>query len=281
MVPGGVIKCVGVKVPRRRRNAAVAKKRSSLGLAAVLALNLLPSIACAAKPDKGVGINLHDVVYWAPVLVFNDLFKQTSQWIPQKRGSDEWNTGRPMDLDPDGWPRRLIGDQILTTLINPSVQYPNGFYRLSYEGKGKVVVDGDAEIVKTYPDGARLRVSTAGGLFIKVLQVDPSDPVRKISLRLAETNGAAMETFNPEYRRYLQGFNVLRYMGWANTNDNKISNWAERSRPEHGTQERHGGVALEYMIDFANYVGASPWFTIPTAADDNYVREMAKLIKER
>ncbi|MFN0217321.1 MAG: hypothetical protein ACKVP4_00750, partial [Hyphomicrobium sp.] len=42
-----------------------------------------------------------------------------------------------------------------------------------------------------------------------------------------------------------------------------------------------GGVALEYMIDFANYVGASPWFTIPTAADDNYVREMAKLIKER
>ena len=33
------------------------------------------------------------------------------------------------------------------------------------------------------------------------------------------------------------------------------------------------------MIDLSNQIGASPWFNMPHAADDNYVVEFAKLVE--
>jgi hypothetical protein len=50
-------------------------------------------------------------------------------------------------------------------------------------------------------------------------------------------------------------------------------NWADRRHLADDTQT--GGVALEHMIQLANVVGASPWFCMPYAASDDYVRNFA------
>jgi len=56
--------------------------------------------------------------------------------------------------------------------------------------------------------------------------------------------------------------------------------WENRIRPVYTKQGSNKGVAFEYMIQLANQVNADPWISIPTAASDNFVEQLAKLIKK-
>ena len=51
--------------------------------------------------------------------------------------------------------------------------------------------------------------------------------------------------------------------------------------PQHQTQSRDEGVSLEYMVELSNVLEADMWYCIPHAADDDYVRKAAELIKEK
>ncbi len=56
--------------------------------------------------------------------------------------------------------------------------------------------------------------------------------------------------------------------------------WKNRTRPVYTKQGTNKGVAFEYMIQLANQLNVDPWISIPTAATDNYVEQLAKLIKK-
>jgi Jacalin-like lectin domain len=55
--------------------------------------------------------------------------------------------------------------------------------------------------------------------------------------------------------------------------------WSQRTKPNAQDQQSDSGVAYEYMIALANTLNADPWITIPTAANDDFVRRLALLIK--
>ncbi|MBU2570395.1 MAG: hypothetical protein KJ725_10265 [Gammaproteobacteria bacterium] len=56
--------------------------------------------------------------------------------------------------------------------------------------------------------------------------------------------------------------------------------WADRAPPTTLGQGSAKGVAFEYMIKLANTLDVDPWLTIPTAADDKFVEELALLLKK-
>lgn len=58
-------------------------------------------------------------------------------------------------------------------------------------------------------------------------------------------------------------------------------NWSQRAKPDTLTQASSAGVAFETMIQLANTLDAAPWISIPTAADDDFVRNLAMLIKQQ
>ena len=70
-------------------------------------------------------------------------------------------------------------------------------------------------------------------------------------------------------------------MEWGHTNiANLPRNWSERPRPSHRSfAHNKGGVPPEHMVLLANMVGASPWFSIPHTADEDYQRQFAALVK--
>ena len=68
-------------------------------------------------------------------------------------------------------------------------------------------------------------------------------------------------------------------MDWGRTNGSELEHWADRPTPE--LSQGIKGVALELMIELANRSGTDAWFCVPHKADDQYVTEMAKLIKAR
>jgi hypothetical protein len=103
--------------------------------------------------------------------------------------------------------------------------------------------------------------------------------------------------FTNSYISFLQSLHptVLRFMDWAQTNSNPVMTWAGRSMPSNATQTEFAtlynyngtvdgngyltGVCWEYAIMLANAVHADMWINIPAQANDNYVDQLASLIK--
>lgn len=243
---------------------------------------MLSAAVHAAAPDKGLGINLHSIHYWSPALPFADVFKQAGGWIPQREGSQAWNTGESLDLDENGWVRYLTPGQQAATVVMTGARYPAGRYLVSYDGQGEIFLGLDARFSGKRGKDLWVDVQPKNSVILKVMKTNPADPLRNIRMYAPGLDPAhCTSTFNPVYLDYLEGFKVIRFMDWSNANQNDVVDWAERTRPEQASQDRKPGAALEYMIQFAAEANASPWFTVPHAASDDYVREMAQLIKAR
>jgi hypothetical protein len=127
------------------------------------------------------------------------------------------------------------------------------------------------------------------------------DHIRNIRVLPIEDEKAdlAKNPFLPEFLEFVRPFHSLRFMDWAVTNASLEEEWAERKRPgfytmvgEGGDPEStwgpppsafkklfSGGVALEIILQAANISGIDPWLCVPHRASDEYIREMARLVK--
>ena len=77
----------------------------------------------------------------------------------------------------------------------------------------------------------------------------------------------------------LPPFSVLRTMDFTDTNNNPQVNWSDRSHATDATQGTANGVAWEYVIDLANATNKDIWINIPEGATDDYVKQLATLLK--
>jgi hypothetical protein len=99
--------------------------------------------------------------------------------------------------------------------------------------------------------------------------------------------------FGDEFIKSLKPFAALRFMDWLETNHNPgfygdpghhALNWADRHLPTDATQSNYGnkyGVAWEYVIELANQTHKDIWINIPVAATDDYVKQLAQLLKDK
>ncbi|NWG87693.1 MAG: hypothetical protein HXY26_09355 [Hydrogenophilaceae bacterium] len=239
-------------------------------------------MADAAEPDKGLGVNLHGVSYWSPTQPFVDVFRQSGAWVPQREGSQVWDTREPLDIDEHGWLRSLTPGQQAATVVMSGGTYPVGTYTVTYDGQGDLSFNMDARIAGRHGNDLLVEVQPKYRVIMKVLRTDPRDPIRNVRMYMPGFDPSRHQvTFNPRYLGYLKGFKVVRFVDWAKANTNNDIKWSDRTRPMHASQDRNNGVALEYMIQMAESMDANPWFTVPHAASDDYVIEMAKLIKRQ
>jgi hypothetical protein len=85
--------------------------------------------------------------------------------------------------------------------------------------------------------------------------------------------------FSPKYVALLKELhpNTLRLMQFTGTQNSQVSTWAQRSKPTDALQNK--GVAWEHAIQLANAVGSNVWVNVPGRANDDYVRQLATLLK--
>jgi hypothetical protein len=97
-------------------------------------------------------------------------------------------------------------------------------------------------------------------------------------------------TFTDKYVNLIKttGPSVLRFMDWVKTNGKQDVNWADRPKTTDATQARAivpgdlqplKGIAWEYVVEFANLVGKDVWINIPEHASDDYVAQLAALLR--
>ncbi len=247
----------------------------------------LVSIATPASTGKplAAGMNLSPINDWNREWPFVDVFKHSRAWLSQDRERMRpWNNHMPIELNAEGWPILQPGQSVATLMcVNQNGHYPGGVYTCTFEGTGKIEFRKDGRVIEGSESGNRLQVlvkPTDEGMIMRVLESDPQDPVRNIKVWMPGFENAE-SPFHPLFVERLRPFKVIRFMNWAQINKTTVAHWSDRTTPDSPRQSGTKGVAIEYMVDLCNELGADPWFCMPHLADDDFVRRYAELVKAR
>jgi hypothetical protein len=251
----------------------------SLGIHRIVVLLLLAGPyahrAFGAIDLPAAGVNAVGYSYWGTALPFVDVAHMGNQWL----------TPQAIELTSSGYPAALPPSDVAQTLIfthNGGI-YPTGQYTLQWEGKGTLQLIGTSvSVLSSKPQQMIYQVNTADqrGLALNLLQTDPLNPVRNISLR-APLRASKSGTFNQLYESDLANYGVIRFMGWNATNDSPVSKWSDRTKPTDFHWGTSRGVPYELQIQLSNELNEDLWINVPHQADDEYVRDLASLVKQQ
>ncbi len=263
----------------------------------VMLVLVVGRVSPASAGDLTMGMNLNSMEDWMTDHVFVDVFMKSRDWVTRNAdGSGPWDGGKGpfIPRDGSGWPTRIPftpadGDppQIVHTLMTV---LKGGIYTLYFDGLGTFTVggsgSGSSEVVsdlsgeKTVPVEVVLDEDGNGTIWLEIQSTDDTDYLRDFRIITPGFDAVALsDPFYPGYKEKLSGFRLLRFMDWGRTNASPVRSWSDRTRPDHHTQARESGVALEYMIRLANDLQKDLWICIPHMADDGFVEETAQLLK--
>ncbi|HQU74706.1 MAG TPA: hypothetical protein PLG66_20535, partial [Calditrichia bacterium] len=231
-----------------------------------------------------LGMNLGGVVDWSSQLPFVDVFRSARNWIPQQVDGGPWDTGEQLNVDSLGWIAALDSGQAAGTLMTRDLNghYPAGTYVCLYDGEGQIRFGFDARTTSESPGRIELEVTPGnGGIYLKIVATNPADPVRNIRVLMPgfETTYQS-EPFYPPFLDMIGQYRVLRFMDWMRTNNNETETWSQRTSPQHRSFAGGTGVPVEVMVELANRLQIDPWFCMPHRADDHFVREFARYVRD-
>lgn len=242
------------------------------------------------RPDFGT--NLDAPADFRPVLPFADLMKQARSWQYDFKDDAE----KP-ELDALGNWKPVPGKTVFATVALGEAAIPGGAYVVTWSGTGKVGIKGrlkEGRILKEEANRMEFEVPARSDIWLEIKESSPDDPVRDVHCWLPGTEGQE-SPFNPAFKQYLPPFGTLRFMDWMETNSSHQEKWTNRPVPEQqtfrvmvpkGASEKSvgdthlGGVPVELMVDLCNETKSNPWFCLPHKADDEYVRNFARYVKD-
>jgi hypothetical protein len=270
-------------------------------LAAVLATVVMGAGTASAEP---IGGGLNGQVNYTQDFAFVDAMK-TAGKFRAVTGDGQIDFDNDAPVDERGWPTTDFAVYVnetapplgtyhlsFVTANRPEVRipiHPGQVENLNWDagtgrGTADIVLTGEGEHFALMFTGTGN--GNGGARDIRLIRpgYDPTNP----------------PTFTTEYLSHLRSLDptVLRFMDWTQTNSNVVSHWSERTQPIDASQTaeltrtvpaREGGtvdvtsgkgVAWEYAIELANTIGADAWVNVPTLADDDYVTNLARLIRD-
>ena len=259
----------------------------------VLFVFLLTNISTPAQLDRPIGVNLSGIHDYSPQWMFVDAMKQCRPWIVQPNAGSPWSVDTvAIPSRPDGYPLEVPFVQgtdsfIVHTLLLRELEhlYPAGDYTLIFEGTGEIQLNFDAGNQTFTSPGPHTFavVPSGGGIHLTIHRSDVNDPIRNIRVIMPGFAGTyESEPFHPQFLDYLRPFGVYRYMDPLLTNGGEIEAPADRATPDFYCQNSgdNGGLAFEYIAALSNETETDPWINIPHRATDDYVEEVASVLRD-
>ncbi|MCG5051948.1 MAG: hypothetical protein KA712_03220 [Myxococcales bacterium] len=249
------------------------------------------------KTRLQVGMNLSGVVDYSTDLPFVDKFKHARAWSTRNSdGTGAWDTklGGALPIDANGWPLAVPftpPGAAKSQMVHTTFRLPeSGTYVLFFEGSGRFRVRGAGfnHLVNASGPGSRTLEAVASNVdygnpiqtYLEIYETSASNPLRNLRVLHSRHLGASsVPVFEPLFVERLRGFSPVRFMDWAETNGSDLVHWQDRPGTEWYTQTDHG-VALEYMIALCNELQSDCWFNVPHLASDDFVLEMAAMIRD-
>ncbi len=241
-----------------------------------------PILETANRGSK-VGVNVADFTYYSGEIVFKDLFRGCSEWIPQLVTGGPWNTGATFPARTDGYPASLAqGQAVATLLLSGVAQYPGGPYVVLWDGDGDIELRWDAAERTRQSNRLTCMVRPNQGILLRITRTNPQNPVSNV--RMVPAADASTYRSQPFQTTFLTRWGiakVVRFMPWQKTGGSFQSAWIDRTLPNFYTQQGQDGMAVEHMVDLCNALSADPWFCMPHLCTDDFVRQFARLVASR
>jgi len=236
------------------------------------------STAALAVPPTTIGVTLTAPGYFRKVRSLANL-AGGSNWY----ASDHHPLG-PDEVDNDGNVKRLApGITMSRMMTSPNPSTKSATIRCSWQGKGSLKpggkrVQGLQGTANSFTFLMNNDPAIQGNVELKLLAIDPADPLRNIDCR--ETSMPADAHFDPQYVESLRPFKVIRFMDWQASNFNEPVTWATRHTPASIDNAQHDGVSIEDMIILTKATHADPWFNMPWNGDDDYFERFARMVHD-
>lgn len=263
-------------------------KRTWIAGAACGGLQLLScgAAALAAQPRPPIGTNLNGLSYWSAELPFLDAFKSSGEWISGTK--EEWKDGRALDLDPRGWVRSLKPGQVANMILFHDTARLFGpkprRWIVEHEGAGVFAFGELAKLIEQTPGRDVIEIEPGeGNATVTLVSTAANDPLRNIRVLPYGIPSKTGEIFSPAFLAQLRGYRALRFMIWMlgeSPEDTAARRWRLRPLPQ-DARWTIKGAPVEIMVALSNRLRADPWFSLPHAADDEYVRKFAELVKKQ
>jgi hypothetical protein len=228
-------------------------------------------------PRSRVGVNIGRLRDWTPMFMFIDVMKSARRFaFPDK----PWEGEAPFDAH--GWPTADAGVIAFSEVANV-----NGVYKLSCTGRATVkVVRSPAVVQNLAYDEAANRTTC------EIAFDAPADEVTRLFLAFTDTADGVRDVkllrpgydddpqvFTTEFLCAIEPFGCLRFMDYLKTNDCPFVKWSDRVTPADANFT--DGGPYEYAIDLGNAAHKDVWINIPAGADDDFVRQLATLVRSR
>ena len=232
-----------------------------------------------------LGMNLPGITYYDTSLLFVDAMKTANLRANATDISDLSGTKFSLfPKDSDGYPTTvpytINGHSYeYIALIN---SYYTGEYVLLYDGEGSVSINGGV-VSQSVVDGNIhfIMPGSLSNIWVRVASVTAGNHVRNIRVIPIEYlgNEINMPTFRSDYLAGLSPFTTLRFMDVVRANDSVAREWSGRVKKTSISQGTATGAAWEYVVQMANQLDKNPWINIPREASDDYITQLASLLK--
>lgn len=227
---------------------------------------------------RQLGANPPPLGDYARTLVYVDLVREARRFGSP---ATPWD-GKAL-LGDDGWPIGDFGVFLMTWMAG--VQGLGGTYTVLFEGRGKVTPVASPVRVKSETYDAASNTST--------VLLDFPEGANQMALAITQTGSGIKHLrvirpgydphrpplFTQPFLDHMRRFKTLRMMDWLRTNNNPVSSWAERTDPKRHHTNAPNGAPWEHIIALARLTGQDLWINIPAMADDDYVLQLARLLK--
>lgn len=315
ILAGLVAGCSGTATSRSTASATASSTVPSQTTATKKAANapaVAPMRAAYATNNAAspLGTNTTEVMEIDASMPFIDLMRAAQPFAE----STPWLTKGNVLYDADGWPANLNGGQAGSRFLSnlPAAVIPNGTYTVLYDGEGEIRYLNDATLVERQPgrdlinidagsDGmlnaSLLIIASNPQNYVRNIRILPpggicaSNPFQRVSSAASCPAGdyqsfvehGSQLIFNPDYLNFMKDFRAIRLMNMSGVTRSPHRTWADRNTPSKATwggKEGSRGAPLEIQVALANRLNADPWFTLPHAADDDYVRRFATYVRD-
>ena len=232
------------------------------------------SPARAAEPARSLlGVNTDRLLNYSPACPTIDAIKSSKRFSSPKDPTD----GKA-PVDADGWPTADF-----SVLVHADVPGVDGVYKLSCDGKATVTGRwGKTSVTNLKFDGKQTTadVEYRGGAAPMAISFTGTDGgVRNLKL-LRPGYESDEQVFTDDYLESKAPFGAVRLMNWTTTNDSTVARWDDRGKVTDAQWSIKGGP-WEPWLDYAAKHHKDLWLCVPHQADDDYVRKLAELCKER
>ncbi len=277
----------------------------------LLLIGFTPFPLAAASPHAALGINTNEVMDNDASVPFVDIFKAS---VPFEEARP-WLTKGHVRYDKDGWPSFISrGGQVGTRFLSqlPAGTLPDGLYTVLYQGNGELVYGHDAKLVRRAAGKDIIAIHAGQDRELRatlvIKKTDPKNPIRNIRILmpggicsnnpfrrvshaqqcrqgqfLSFERHYARILFNPDYLNYMKDFKVIRFMNMSGITRNPITTWAQRNtmtKQSWSGKTAVRGAPLEVMVELANRLGADPWFCLPHKANNAYIQQVARYVRQ-